>query len=124
MISNSQLKEILQKTSVIADKKTLDSIVKKAEAQKESLEDYIIKEKIISEESIYEAVADYHHLPFVNLKKQIIRKDVLSLIPEVTAQENKIIPFDETGDKIKVAMLDPNNLEIIDFIEKKTGLTP
>ncbi|PIR93493.1 hypothetical protein COT99_00435 [Candidatus Falkowbacteria bacterium CG10_big_fil_rev_8_21_14_0_10_43_10] len=89
-----------------------------------NLEDYIINEKIASEQSIYEGAADYYQLPFINLKKQIIRKDVLALIPEAAAQENKIISFDQTGGQIKVALLDPMNLEILEFIEKKTGFRP
>jgi len=124
MFSDSQLKKILLKTKIIADEKTLSDIVKKAAAEKMNLEDYIINEKIASEQSIYEGAADYYQLPFINLKKQIIRKDVLALIPEAAAQENKIISFDQTGGQIKVALLDPMNLEILEFIEKKTGFRP
>src|SRR3989344_1202778 len=124
MFSNEQLAKILLARKIIADQNALAEITQKAGTEKEALEKYVIDNKIVSEQTLYEGAADYFKIPFVNLKKQIIRQDILTLLPETTAQEHKIIAFDKDEEKIKVATLDPANLEILEFIRKKTNLEP
>ena len=124
MFSNEQLAKILLARKIIADQNALAEITTKAGTEKEALEKYVIDNKIVSEQTLYEGAADYFKIPFVNLKKQIIRQDILTLLPETTAQEHKIIAFDKDEEKIKVATLDPANLEILEFIRKKTNLEP
>ena len=113
MFSNEQLAKILLARKIIADQNALAEITTKAGTEKEALEKYVIDNKIVSEQTLYEGAADYFKIPFVNLKKQIIRQDILTLLPETTAQEHKIIAFDKDEEKIKVATLDPANLEIL-----------
>ncbi|MDP3800463.1 MAG: GspE/PulE family protein, partial [bacterium] len=44
------------------------------------------------------------------------------IIPEPIARNSNIIAFRKTGTDLEVAMLDPNDLQTIDFIKKKAGL--
>jgi len=46
----------------------------------------------------------------------------LRIISEPVSRQYNAIAFDRQGDQLKVAMLDPNDLQFIDFINKKTGL--
>ncbi|PIT93926.1 hypothetical protein COU00_01680 [Candidatus Falkowbacteria bacterium CG10_big_fil_rev_8_21_14_0_10_43_11] len=124
MFSDDRLKQILLGAKIIADQKTVDDLFAKAQAEKTHLENYLLNNKIISEQTLYAGAADYFKVPFVNLKKQLIRQDILNLIPEMAAQEHKIIAFDKDEQKIKIALLDPTNLEILEFISKKTNLEP
>ena len=48
--------------------------------------------------------------------------DVLNLIPEPVAKRYKLIPFDKKGNLLQVAMADPLDLQVIQFIEKKSGM--
>ena len=61
-------------------------------------------------------------IPFVNLEKDVIPFEVLTLIPEQIARANNIVAFRRTADSLEVAMLDPEDLRIIEFIKKTTGL--
>jgi type IV pilus assembly protein PilB len=124
MFTDDQLQEILLSAKITVDKNAFADLLKKAEGEKQKLENYLIANKITSEQALYEGAADYFKIPFVNLKKQLIRQDILTLIPEITAREHKIIAFDKDDQKIKVAASDPNNLEILEFIGKKTNLEP
>jgi len=61
-------------------------------------------------------------IPFISLKGEKIDRDVLNLIPEPIARSNNIISYKKTNLGLEVAMLDVDNLSVIDFIKKKVGL--
>ncbi|MBK5215477.1 MAG: type II/IV secretion system protein [Candidatus Pacebacteria bacterium] len=61
-------------------------------------------------------------IPFVNLESEKIDYSVLTLIPEPIARNNNIIAYNKTSSGLEVAMLDVEDLPVIDFIKKKVGL--
>ena len=73
---------------------------------------------------LYENAASFYGVPFIDLKNQSIRKDVLFMVPEPIAATHNIIAFDSDTKQIKLAVLDPEEIEIFEFIQKKTGLEP
>ncbi len=125
MISQKQLEEVLLKNKFV-NKETLPNFIKDAKEVKQSLVDYIVSKKIVTEISLYECIADYFSIPFINLEKKIINKDFLLLLPETTAQEHKAIVFDvnEKEKEIYIATLNNDDLEFFESVEKKTSLKP
>lgn len=123
MFSKEQLKNILIKSEVLSSEK-FDNLAKQASGLGKKTENYLIEKKIISPMVLYENAASYYKLPFIDLKNQTIRKDVLFIIPEPIAVTHNIIAFDADDKKIKIASLDPEDIEIFEFIKKKTGLEP
>lgn len=123
MLSNQQLKKILEKADIIPPQE-FEKFSKEAEKYGKKLENYLVEKKIVTSNALYESAANYFEVPFVNLKDQIIRKDILLNIPEPIASTHQIIAFAATGKEIKIACLDPENLEIFEFIKKKTNLEP
>ena len=75
----------------------------------------------MEEDQLRKAYAYISGIPFVNLENQFVPKEILNIIPEPIARKNNIIAFEKEDRKIKVAMLDPRDLQTIDFIRKKTG---
>ncbi len=61
-------------------------------------------------------------IPFINLEGEKIDSEVLTLIPEPIARNNNIIAYKKTDLGLEVAMLDVENLPVIDFIKKKVGV--
>ena len=47
--------------------------------------------------------------------------DTLSIIPEPIARKHNIIVYHKKADALEVAMLDPQDLEAIEFVHKKIG---
>lgn len=123
MLSNQQLKKILAKSDIIPPQE-FEKFSKEAEKSGKTLENYLIEKKIITSSSLYENAASYFKVPFINLKDQIIRKDVLFNIPEPIASTHQIVAFAADDKEIKIATLDPENIEIFEFIRKKTNLKP
>ena len=84
------------------------------------LEEHVLEK--MPEETLYRLAADYFKAPFVDLKGVQVRKDFLDLVPEPIATTHEMVPFDK-GDKIlKIAALDPDDLQTIEFLRHKTGL--
>src|SRR3989339_309160 len=122
MFSNAKLKDILIKTEVLtaAD---YDKYQHEAEAANMDTADYLTEKKIISPVALFENAANYYKIPFIDLKNQTIRKDVLFSIPEPIAVTHKIIAFDSNDKELKLAVINPDALDILEFLKKKTGLT-
>ncbi|MDD5291130.1 MAG: GspE/PulE family protein [Patescibacteria group bacterium] len=123
MLSQKQIKDILVKADILTDG-DFDKFAQEAEESGKKMENYLIEKKVITPISLYESAAAYFKLPFVNLKGQAIRKDILFSIPEPIATTHDLIAFDGDEKEIKIATLNPDDLEIFEFIKKKTGLEP
>jgi len=48
--------------------------------------------------------------------------DILQIVPEPIARKYNIVSFEKQGQDLKVAMLNPEDLQTVDFIKKKSGL--
>lgn len=121
MFTDIQIKNILKQADILTDE-NFDELAEKAKTNNRSIEDYLIEKKIITSPILYESASKYFNVPFVNFQDKAIRKDILLSIPEAIANTHNIIAFDGDNQEIKIAVLDPSNLEIFEFIKKKTGL--
>ncbi len=123
MYSAAQLKKILTANKILSAEE-FDKLAQEAEANNKKIQDYLLEKKIVSYESLYENAAKYFQVPFVHLKDRLIRKDILSLIPEPIATTHQIVAFDGNSKELKIATLDPDDLPILEFIKRKTDLKP
>ena len=100
--------------------------LKKAEVKAGELGKYVgdvlVEEGKISEDDLRRLHAYIIGVPFVNLEGERIDPKVLGLIPEPIARNHNIVAYRLEGDTLEVAMLDPEDLEAIDFVKKKANL--
>jgi len=120
-IENNQLKDFLLGSKVIGEKQ-LSEFCARADQQKKQLGDLLLEEKIIKESELRKIYAEILGIPFVSLEKETIPSDILQIIPEPIAKKYNIVSFEKKGNDLKVAMINPEDLQTIDFIRKKTGL--
>lgn len=105
------------------DQKTADSLHTEIVQTNQSVEDLLLKKRIISEHQFAEAKARALDVPYVTLAGRGISPEVLNLIPEPVARRYSIFPFDldTPNNTLQVAMEDPFDLQVIEFLEQKTG---
>ncbi len=120
-IEDTQLKSFILDSGLVS-KLDLEKAEKEAEKQKKDLARTLISQNKISEDDFRRMQAYILGIPFVDLKKEKLPFDVLSLIPEPIARNHNIIAFKKTDTALEVAMLDTEDLTAIDFIKKKVGL--
>lgn len=73
-------------------------------------------------DKIIQAKAQTLNVPYIRLEGKAIASDVLNLVPESAARRYRIIPFEKKGEELLVAMADPLDIQIIQFVEKRAGL--
>lgn len=120
-IGNEQLKNFIKDSEMISDE-NLALAFREAEDGKKTLGDVLLAKKFIDEERLRKLYAYILGVPFVDLQKETIIPEILQIIPEPIAKKYKIVAFKKNGAELEVAMLNPEDIQTIDFIRKKTGL--
>ena len=120
-VEPQQLKAFIVSSGLV-DEKQFDNCFKKAEKSNETVENVLISEKLITQADLIRLKAYILGIPFVNLEKDKIPADILRIIPEPIARTHNIVAFRKQGKDLEVAMLDPDDLKIIEFIQKKADL--
>lgn len=119
-INEEQLKKFILDSGLVT-RPDMDVIVKKAFDTKQKFSDVLLSENKISEADLKRMEAFVLGIPFISLVKEKIDTAVLSLIPEPIAHNYNIIAYKKTDKGLEVAMLDVDDLPVIDFIKKKSG---
>ena len=125
LITEDQLKSLILKNKIL-DEKKLGEIVESAKNSKADLVSVLIEKDIVTDENLGVLTADFLKIPFIILSKISIPEDVFRIVPERIARKQKVVPFARDANGIKLAMANPKNTEIIEFLTKKTGekITP
>ncbi|MFO1065353.1 MAG: GspE/PulE family protein [Pirellulales bacterium] len=79
-----------------------------------SVADALVKLQYAEGKDVYQALADFHKMTFVDLQSVRIEDSIIQLVPESVARENSIIPYQEDGDALVVLVSDPFDLETIE----------
>jgi type IV pilus assembly protein PilB len=116
-----QLSNFLVDTKLVS-KPEIEKAQAAALAQKKSLAEILVSENRISDDDFRRINAYLLGIPYVDLKNEKIDKKVLEIIPEPIARKHNIIAISRKANDLEVAMLDPEDLEAIEFIKKSSGL--
>jgi len=121
-ITNEQLKLFLDDSNLI-DRKSIEETYAEAKRRGKPLGLSLLGKGLITEPELQKVYAYVLGIPFVDLTKENIPLETLQVVPEPIARKYGIVSFERNGKHLKVAMLDPEDLQTIDFIRKKSGYT-
>jgi type IV pilus assembly protein PilB len=120
-INDEQLKKFILDSGLVS-KSDLEDALEKSKKQKQKIGHILLSEGKISETDMKRMEAFALGIPFIDLTGEKIDFSVLSLIPEPIARNYNIVAYKKNDDKLEVAMLDVDDLPVIDFIKKRSGL--
>ncbi len=120
-LGDGQLYEFLRDSGLVKPD-ILDDIYHESQSMRTPLAQMLLDRSLIDAVSLQKVRATILGIPFVDLSGQRVDIDVLRVIPEMVAKKHQIVAFERTPSELRVAMNDPEDLQIIDFIRKKTGL--
>src|SRR3989338_2701434 len=120
-INEAQFKKFVLESGLVT-RSDFELGVKEAEAKKQKIGDVLLSSGKISETDLKRMEAFVLGIPFISLISQKIDFSVLSLIPEPIAHNYNIVAYKKNEDSLEVAMLDVDDLPVIDFIKKRSGL--
>jgi type IV pilus assembly protein PilB len=119
-IGNMQLKEFILDAGILK-RDIVEEAYREAMQNGKPVGDILLEKKLLSEIEVQKMYAYILGIPFVDLRKFAITPDILQIVPEPIAKKYRIVAFDKIGSNIKVAMVNPDDLQTIDFIKKKTS---
>jgi len=120
-VEPQQLKAFLLDAGLVTQIQ-FDEAQKKTEKTKQKIGDVLVSEGLITQEELIKLEAYILGIPFVNLEKELVSPEILKIIPEPIARSHNIVAFRKKGQDLEVAMLDPEDLRMIEFIKKTTNL--
>ena len=94
-ITEEQLEEVLEK------QRNSDT--------KKRIADILIEDKIVTEQQVCRALEKQLFMPYVDLDTIAIPDELSGLIPEEMAQKNMVVPIEQDGRFLTVAIGDPLN---------------
>lgn len=119
-ITEEKLRSLLVSSSLITDE---EFVFAQNEALRgnRTITDVLIGSGKIIEDYLLETLQPYFGVPVVNLKKIEIPSETLELLPEMYAKAKKVLLFAYDPEKrvAKLAMLDPLDFEVIEFVRAK-----
>lgn len=85
------------------------------------LDEVLVKLKMLSTEDSIKVKAIVMGLPYVDLSQIKVDQNILKNIPKHLAKKYQAVPFGISGNMLNVAMVNPNNVQAIEFIERRSG---
>ncbi len=118
----SNLGELLLREKVL----TPDQLKSALEVQKEKnvpLQTAIVFLGLISQEDMAQALSRQLGYPYIDLDQFEVYPDVISLIPLEIVKKYMIMPIHRIRSFLTLAMVDPTDLEVIEDVRFRTGLS-
>ncbi|RJP30338.1 MAG: type II secretion system protein GspE [Actinobacteria bacterium] len=116
-----KLGQILVKNKIISEEQLLQALARQSETG-ESLGRVLIDMKIVSEGALTSILARQIGLKYVDLANLDVDIAATSLVDAEIARRYNLIPIGFDGDRLMVAMADPTNVFAIDDIRIMTGM--
>lgn len=117
-VSVEQLKERLITDGIIASDK-FDAYREEADRKNQNLLELLISENVVNAQYLYGVISEVLGVELANLGLRHIDENVLRLLPEEVARQRESIIFAVEPDGIlDAAMLDPNDLQALEFLSQ------
>lgn len=121
VVSSAELKTLLVGSNLIAAT-AFDEAERLSESEARPLDEAIIDLGLISDEQLTEVIANFLKIPYIDLSQVAIKEETLKTIPEIVAKKQRVIAFKSNQSGLHLAMANPRDLQIREFLQKKTGL--
>lgn len=116
-----KLKELIVAENFISSA-DFDILAEEAARLGHNVSDVLVSKSLVSPEYLADLLSSYFGVEKANLNARVIDKDILQLLPEELARQKKSIVFAKEENGIfDVAMEDPSDLAIIEFLEQNLG---
>lgn len=106
----------------LLDAKTLENLQSSLKNQGGTLEALLFDRELLPDEKLGNLIADLYEVPFVSLKDKPVNDELLAIVPYSVASHQFVLPFEQKDGQLFVALNNPHDYELINFLENKTDL--
>lgn len=120
-ISDTTIEKMLELIGTVTTEQ-IATLKEEGVRSRRPLQDLVVLNGLMDEETMVRSFADYAKIPFVKLDPRDILSEVLNKIPERIARQYNAILFDiDENGTMSLAMDDPDDVQAVDFIRKEIG---
>jgi len=112
-----KLKKFLLDAGLVSEKQ-FEKALGESKTGNRDVGNILVSLGFLPEDELIKIRAHLLGIPFINLERDTIPPEILKIIPEPIARVHNIIAFKKDGNNLEVAMLDPDDLRTIEFIQK------
>ncbi len=87
-----------------------------------TLEQVVLRRKLVSREQLYERLAHELNVPYIDLVNFMVDPELLALIPEEVARRLHAVPLFQIEGSLTVAMANPDDIGALDELRRVVGL--
>ena len=84
----------------------------------------LVRRGLITSDQLGQALAEQYGVPFFDIVPESINPQVVRLLPEELARDHKVVPVAVAGRSLQLAMMAPDDIDVISETELITGFTP
>lgn len=121
-VSELILKEIFVQRTGLLSEDEFDRLSGVADENRVPLDRLLMERAFVSPRYFLELLGSYYGAPVAELAIGNVDPEALTLIPELFATTNKIVPFSKEGNILKVAMANPKDQEVLDAVRRISGM--
>lgn len=118
--NQKKLEELLVTDKLLSPEK-IQQFKKEAVQKTTPFLSYLLQNNHITGEQFTKITAQVLNIPYVNLVASKVNPAVLNLLSRDVAERFMAVPLGEMDHRLAVAMLDPNNVQAVDFLSNKIG---
>ncbi len=111
-----KLGEILAEWGLV-DADQVEQAVQKARASGQRLGEALVESGAVKERDVVRALAAQLDMEFVDVEDESVRERIdMSLVPADLARKHLVLPLGQEGGRLKLAVADPMDLELLDLL--------
>src|SRR5579862_2022233 len=124
-----RLGELLMEWGAVTPK-DITRALEHAKKQNLRIGEALIDLKLVNDTAVYKALAQQHNMEYVDLDKSSIAPNTITSVPDDLMRKYLIIPLGKENGKLRIAVHDPLDLEMLDILrfrmntEIRTVLAP
>ncbi len=99
----------------------LDLALKEQARTGEKLGEVVLRMGFVKKKELLKVLSEQWDVPYVDLKDILIDPQAVALIPENFARKHNLIPIRLQNGDLQVAMINPNDIYVIDELTRMTG---
>lgn len=121
VLPDDQLKEIIVQSGIIPPE-ILAQVEQGMEGAHTSLAGQLLAQHVLTDEQLGQILAKAAKVPFVTLTKLTIDPAAFAIVPPRLMRKHKVVAYGRDKGKLQVGMADPRLRDVVEMLEKKTGL--
>ncbi len=119
MTTKQTLLQYLRDSGAVTDEQANAVLVERAKSPTKAEESIIREMKLIDDETIAKAKSEIFSIPYIDLRNLSIQESIIAEVNVDSLKELRAVPFERSKDIVKIAMVDPFDVQATQVLSRK-----